>query len=439
MLSIKSRSVNDSETFEQQMNNLNEYDKSGKKVDLKKIFKMVASRDEKIRDELNAADYFVGVLLKLGVTEEMVSNLKKDMPKIIKRTKEIASQLQLEKDNRKSASKIKNGGQSTRFFFTIWIIFLLLLVQYLLLQIRISPDNLAGIQNTITMERDRMKELYSSNCTIQQCATQVTQRVNYSNARERREDYICRIRRGDIVALNNMLDFILNHGLNAHDMNWFIIPPRILFQTIPTLTVVVTIIAIMNAGAIISLAWHSPGPAAAVAAAADAAAAAAAAAVAPRRNYPIPPIRPLDIRPDDDDAVPEDFLCPIMSTFMIDPVIAIDGQTYDRDSILRNFELGLHSSPLTRIPIVGDQQQILIPNRTLRREMEEWWADLKRKKAAAAAPDAAARTIQRSVRRHIKRAATKGKLASNKSKPSGGSRRRRCSKRRTQTKRQNKK
>ena len=414
MPSIKSRSVNEFETFEQQMNNLNEYDKSGEKVDLKKIFGMVASRDEKIRDELNAADYFVGVLLKLGVTEEMVSNLKKDMPKIIKRTKEIASQLQLQKNNRQSASKIKNGGHSTRFFFTIWIIFLLLLVQYLLLQIRISPDNLAGIQNTITMERDRMQEYY----TIQQCATQITRRVNYSNARERREDYICRIRRGDIVALNNMLDFILNHGLSAHDMNWFIIPPRILFQTIPTLTVVVTIIAIMNAGAIISLAWHSPGPAVA---------APPAAAAAPRTVVPV--LHPLDdIHPDADDDAPDSFKDMTHTReIMVDPVVAADGHTYERRSIEQWFSLGKRTSPTTGAVLSAFT---LFPNVNLRKQIIEW-KQLKNAAAAEAEINTAANRIQKWIRtRKTKRASKSGM------KPNGGMRCKRCKrKHRTQTKR----
>jgi hypothetical protein len=67
----------------------------------------------------------------------------------------------------------------------------------------------------------------------------------------------------------------------------------------------------------------------------------------------------------DTSALPSEFLCPIMREPMTDPVVALDGHTYERSAIVRWFEQGGRTSPKTGSPM----QQLLIPNHALRAQI----------------------------------------------------------------------
>ena len=66
--------------------------------------------------------------------------------------------------------------------------------------------------------------------------------------------------------------------------------------------------------------------------------------------------------------MPNEFLCPITSTLMVDPVIAVDGQSYERAAITQWF--GNHArgvqvlSPITNQPLPS---RALVPNLSLRK------------------------------------------------------------------------
>jgi len=66
-------------------------------------------------------------------------------------------------------------------------------------------------------------------------------------------------------------------------------------------------------------------------------------------------------------APPADFLCPITTDLMVDPVMAMDGFTYEREAIaawLRRHD----TSPITRQVI----PPTLIPNNNLRSQIASW-------------------------------------------------------------------
>lgn len=70
----------------------------------------------------------------------------------------------------------------------------------------------------------------------------------------------------------------------------------------------------------------------------------------------------------DDEAIPDEFRCPITREIMVDPVIAKDGRSYERVAIttwLRNHK----ASPMTRQPLDAEQ---LTPNLSLRHCIENW-------------------------------------------------------------------
>lgn len=73
--------------------------------------------------------------------------------------------------------------------------------------------------------------------------------------------------------------------------------------------------------------------------------------------------------------VPEEFLCPISLEIMLDPVICIDGHSYER-SMIANLPTSI--SPITREPI---DKTKLIPNRNLKVAIEKF--NLKRIKSEA--------------------------------------------------------
>merc|ERR1712166_1442180 len=88
---------------------------------------------------------------------------------------------------------------------------------------------------------------------------------------------------------------------------------------------------------------------------------------------------------------PNEFLCPITSTLMVDPVIAVDGQSYERAAITQWF--GKHArgarvlSPMTNKPLPS---RALVPNLSLRKLIQDHVAKAnatkkKKKKAGAGA------------------------------------------------------
>jgi len=65
---------------------------------------------------------------------------------------------------------------------------------------------------------------------------------------------------------------------------------------------------------------------------------------------------------------PKHFVCPIVQEVMDDPHMADDGYTYEY-AFIRNWLENENTSPITKQPI---QQNILIPNNTLRSAIREW-------------------------------------------------------------------
>jgi hypothetical protein len=66
---------------------------------------------------------------------------------------------------------------------------------------------------------------------------------------------------------------------------------------------------------------------------------------------------------------PDDYVCPITQDVMIDPVIAADGHTYERDAIARWFEGGKQTSPKSGAEL---ETTALLPNHLVRRLILEW-------------------------------------------------------------------
>eukprot|EP00298_Acanthocystis_sp_HF-20_P016515 c21503_g2_i1.p1 GENE.c21503_g2_i1~~c21503_g2_i1.p1 ORF type:complete len:156 (-),score=60.21 c21503_g2_i1:145-585(-) len=65
---------------------------------------------------------------------------------------------------------------------------------------------------------------------------------------------------------------------------------------------------------------------------------------------------------------PEDLICPLSNKLMIDPVIAQDGNTYERNVIEEWFRNGNTESPIT-----GEQmEKFLIANNSIRKLCEKW-------------------------------------------------------------------
>ena len=72
----------------------------------------------------------------------------------------------------------------------------------------------------------------------------------------------------------------------------------------------------------------------------------------------------------DDVEIPEYFICPISLQIMRDPVTAITGITYDRESIENWLFKGSNTCPVTKQPLPNDSD--LTPNHTLRRLIQSW-------------------------------------------------------------------
>ena len=63
-------------------------------------------------------------------------------------------------------------------------------------------------------------------------------------------------------------------------------------------------------------------------------------------------------------AIPPDFICPLSMEIMNDPVIALDGNSYERVFITQWFQRGRVTSPLTNQPLGSTH---LMPNRNLKK------------------------------------------------------------------------
>jgi ribosomal protein S25 len=74
--------------------------------------------------------------------------------------------------------------------------------------------------------------------------------------------------------------------------------------------------------------------------------------------------------------IPEEYICPVTQDIMVDPVIAQDGHTYERKNITEWVEKH-GTSPITREPLSKD---IIIPNRVLKSQIEQYLASKKDKK-----------------------------------------------------------
>ena len=77
---------------------------------------------------------------------------------------------------------------------------------------------------------------------------------------------------------------------------------------------------------------------------------------------------PPSTRPSD---IPEAFLCPITFALMDDPVVMMDGMTYERRAIETWLSKGHTTSPLTGAEL---QSTMLIPNNLVRSQIREYRA-----------------------------------------------------------------
>jgi hypothetical protein len=77
---------------------------------------------------------------------------------------------------------------------------------------------------------------------------------------------------------------------------------------------------------------------------------------------PSPPLHLLD----DSSSLPNEFFCPITCEIMTDPVVAVDGYTYELEAILKWFKEGRGFSPMTKEKL---QSFLLVPNRARRAQI----------------------------------------------------------------------
>ena len=65
----------------------------------------------------------------------------------------------------------------------------------------------------------------------------------------------------------------------------------------------------------------------------------------------------------DEASIPNEFICPILQIPMVDPVITIDGHTFEKRAIEQWFERGNHTNPMTGLHL---EMTILIPNLSIK-------------------------------------------------------------------------
>ena len=81
-----------------------------------------------------------------------------------------------------------------------------------------------------------------------------------------------------------------------------------------------------------------------------------------------------------EEEVPDAFRCPILFELMRDPVICVDGHTYERSAIEEWLRLN-DRSPLTNKPL---ESLLLIPNHAMRSAIESYRANSSRREDYAA-------------------------------------------------------
>ena len=69
----------------------------------------------------------------------------------------------------------------------------------------------------------------------------------------------------------------------------------------------------------------------------------------------------------DVDDLPEEFVCPITHQLMTDPVIAVDGHSYERSAIQKWLDLGNATSPMTNERL---ERPDLVQNHALRSQIQ---------------------------------------------------------------------
>ena len=86
------------------------------------------------------------------------------------------------------------------------------------------------------------------------------------------------------------------------------------------------------------------------------------------RTYNIPITRAINIPENISDNIPHEFICPITTEIMKDPVILTDGHVYEKSAIKKWLQNN-NTSPLTKINVDKD---ILIPCFVLRKQIQEY-------------------------------------------------------------------
>ena len=75
-----------------------------------------------------------------------------------------------------------------------------------------------------------------------------------------------------------------------------------------------------------------------------------------------------ETREDVEEEMPVEFVCPITLAGLVDPVVAADGHTYEREAILRWFRSNA-TSPKTREPL---RARAVVPNHAVRTQIAAW-------------------------------------------------------------------
>ncbi|PRQ48468.1 putative aminoacyltransferase, E1 ubiquitin-activating enzyme [Rosa chinensis] len=75
---------------------------------------------------------------------------------------------------------------------------------------------------------------------------------------------------------------------------------------------------------------------------------------------------------DQDSDIPTQFYCPIYKEVMMDPHVAADGFSYEREGIEKWLQTGHDTSPMTNLKL---NSKILTPNRTLKILIEDWYRE----------------------------------------------------------------
>ena len=80
-----------------------------------------------------------------------------------------------------------------------------------------------------------------------------------------------------------------------------------------------------------------------------------------------PPLEEIEVI--DPDEIPAHFICPLTHQVMDDPVVTVDGMSYERNAILSHFRERGAIAPITAEPL---ESTTISPNLALRRAIQEW-------------------------------------------------------------------